>query len=212
MSEAAVRQHGRRQAWAAPGGRHDRLISVLGVALPVAIGVLAAFLAMTPLRQNNELSFMLAKDNVEMAGERMRVENARYSGADDRGRAFQLTAESALQESSDDPILRLLDLSAAMELDAGRAFITANRGRYNVDTQFVALDGPVEFRASDGYALSTRDVVVDFNRQRMQSRGPVSGEIPLGTFSANRMSLDIEDRTVNLEGRARLRIVQGLGS
>ena len=211
MSEAAVRQHGRRRIWAAPGGRHDRLIGALGVALPVAIGVLTAFLAMTPLRQNNELSCMLAKDNVEMAGERMRVEDARYSGADDRGRAFQLTAGSALQESSDDSILRLDDLSAAMELDAGRAFITANQGRYNVDTQFVALDGPVEFRAADGYALSTRDVVVDFNRQRMRSRGPVSGEIPLGTFSGNRMSVDLETRTVTLDGRARLRIVQGLG-
>lgn len=211
MSEAAIRKLGHRQAWAAPGGRHDRVVALLGVALPIAIGVLAAFLAIAPLRQNNELSFLLAKDNVEMAGERMRVESARYSGADDRGRAFQISAGSALQESSDDPILRLRDLSAAMELAAGRAFITANQGRYNIDTQRVALDGPIEFRASDGYALSTSDVMVDFNSQRMRSRGAVEGEIPLGTFSANRMRVDLDSRTVNLDGRARLRIIQGLG-
>ena len=46
MSDLAVRNRSARQRWAAPGGRHDRVIRLAGVALPVGIGVLAAFLVM----------------------------------------------------------------------------------------------------------------------------------------------------------------------
>ena len=49
MSAIAQRTRSGRQAWAAPGSSHDRLVSILGVGLPIAIGVLAAFLVMAPL-------------------------------------------------------------------------------------------------------------------------------------------------------------------
>ncbi|MBC7985509.1 MAG: LPS export ABC transporter periplasmic protein LptC [Sphingomonadaceae bacterium] len=211
MSEAALAQRTRRRAWAAPGSRHDRLVRILAIALPLAIGVLAAFLFMAPLNRDSELAFHLDKDSLEQAGERMRIENARYSGADTDGHLFQLRAGSAVQPNSREPLIRLNDLSAMIDLSDGAASFAAERGLYNSDTQMVAIDGPVALRGSDGYALDTSDVVVDLNSQRMRSRGGVEGRIPLGSFSAERMSVDIEDRRVSLEGRARLRIVQGGG-
>jgi lipopolysaccharide export system protein LptC len=39
----------------------------------------------------------------------------------------------------------------------------------------------------------------------------VDGQMPLGSFSAGRMQADLEARTVTLEGRAHLHIVQGRG-
>lgn len=211
MSEAAIQQRTRRRVWAAPGGRHDRLVGFLQIALPCGIGVLAAFLAVAPLRQTTELNFLLQRENVTMAPERMRVEEARYSGADSEGNRFRVRAGSAVQRRSTDPVVRLEDLAAEMRLPSGRAVIVANDGRYNMTTQIMALDGPLAFRTEDGYSLSTRDVLVDLNSQRMHSQGPVEGEIPLGTFSANSMTMNMRDRTVNLEGRARLNIVQGVG-
>ena len=212
MSEAARRQRGRRQAWAAPGGRHDRIITIMQIALPSAVGILAAFLAMAPLQQNNELNFLLAKDNVEIAPERMRVERARYSGADGQGRAFELNAAEAVQQRSDVPVLEMSDLSANLELDSGPASFVAGRGRYNMDSEQVDIEGPIELRAADGYKLNTSDVEVDLPAREMRSRSPVSGRIPLGTFRADRMHVDLDDRTVNLDGRARLHIVQGMGN
>lgn len=211
MSEAARRQRGLRQAWAAPGSRHDRIVKALQILLPVAVGVLAAFLAMAPLRQNNELNFLLAKDNVETASERLRVESARYSGADREGRAFQLSAAQAVQRSSDTPIVEMRDLAARIDLEEGPAALAAERGSYNMDEETVSIDGPIALNAADGYELRTSDVVVDLPEREMRSRGEVSGRMPLGTFRADRMRVDIGDRTVNLEGRARLHIVQGGG-
>lgn len=211
MSEAARQQLSRRQRWAAPGGRHDRIVKYLQIILPSAIGVLAAFLAMAPLQNSNELSFLLSRDNVDIAPERLRVEAARYSGADGEGRPFELNAASALQRSSSTPIVELEDLSAQLELEDGVAFIVANRGRYDMDEEAVSIDGPLEFRASDGYRLQTSNVLVRLDEREMRSAGEVDGQIPLGRFSANRMRVDISSRTVFLEGRARLHIEQGAG-
>lgn len=211
MSEAALRQRSRRQAWAAPGGRHDRIVKALQIILPSIVGVLAAFLAMAPLRQDSELNFLLSKDNVEIASERLRVERARYGGADSEGRSFLLTAAEAVQRSSEVPVVEMSDIAARMELEDGPAYFTARRGRYDMEDEQIAIDGPVELRAADGYQLNTSDVRIDMPERTMRSMEEVTGRMPLGTFRADRMRVDLNDRTVNLEGRARLHIVQGLG-
>ncbi|MEQ9661308.1 MAG: LPS export ABC transporter periplasmic protein LptC, partial [Parasphingopyxis sp.] len=182
---------------------------LLNILLPCAVGVLAAFLAMAPLQQNSELNFLLSKDNVEIADERLRVEAARYSGADDRGRLFELRAQSAVQRSSDTPVVEMENLTARIDLDDGPAVIVARDGRYDMDEQTVAVEGPVLMRASDGYRLETSDVDVDLGAREMRSTGAVTGRIPLGRFQANGMRVNIEDRSVVLNGRARLRIEQG---
>ena len=211
MSEAARRQLDRRQHWAAPGGRHDKVVKYLQIILPASVGVLLAFLAMAPLQTSNELSFLLSRDNVEIATERLRVESARYSGSDGAGRPFELNAAYALQRSSATPIVELEDLSAQLELDDGLAFIVANNGLYNLEDEVVTIDGPLEFRAADGYRLRTSNVLVELEDREMRSAGEVDGQIPLGAFSAENMRVDLPSRTVFLEGDARLRIVQGEG-
>ncbi len=49
MSEIAERERLARRGWAAPGRGHDRVINLLKLALPAAIGVLLAFLFFSPL-------------------------------------------------------------------------------------------------------------------------------------------------------------------
>ena len=124
MSDVARRIRSTRQVWAAPGGSHDRLIGFLGFALPSAIGVLAAFLVLAPLTRSGDASFLLAKNNVAVAQERLKIEAATYRGEDSKGRAFQLTAGSAIQKSSAEPIVHLNDLAAQIDgYDRRRASI-----------------------------------------------------------------------------------------
>lgn len=209
MSDIAQRMHSARQVWAAPGSGHDRVIGFLRVVLPIAIGVLAAFLVMAPLTRNGDASFLLAKDNVEVAKERLKIEQARYRGQDSKGRPFALVAQSAIQKSSAEPIVRLHGLAAEIGLAEGPARIVANQGRYNMKTEQVALDGPVTFRSANGYTLDTSDATVDLKNRTMNSQGAVTGSAPQGTFSADHMSANLENRSVSLDGHARLRIVPG---
>jgi lipopolysaccharide export system protein LptC len=207
MSEIAQRLLSQRRAWAHPGSVHDRIVRTLSWLLPAGIGVLAAFLVLSPLFTGGEVSFLLDKNKVDVARERLRVESAEYRGEDLKGRPFRLQAGSAVQKSSAEPIVQLNTLSAEIQLQEGPARIDANQGRYDMDNRQLAIDGPIRFRAADGYTLDTHDATIDLRTRRMRSGGAVSGRTPTGVFSGNRMTADLEKRTVSLDGNARLRIV-----
>jgi lipopolysaccharide export system protein LptC len=207
MSDAAAVARARR--WASPGSMHDWLIGFLKIALPAAVGLLLAYLVLAPLSRGPEISFLLDKDKVEVAPERMRVQSAQYRGQDSLGRPFILSADRAVQATSDEPVVDITDMSAQIGLESGPARIVAGRARYDMAAQQVGVEGTVLVTAADGYRLETRDVTVDLENRRLASRGAVDGRMPLGSFSANSLRADLGTRNVVLDGRARLHIVQG---
>ena len=205
MPDAATRLPSQR-AWAHPGSRHDRIIRLLLIALPVAIGVLAAFLIVAPLMMGSEMSFVLDKNRVDIAKERLRIERAEYRGEDAKGQAFHLHAGSAIQQSSSEPVVQLNDLQAEIRLAEGPATLVAPSGKYDLNTENIAVNGPIRFRTSDGYVLNTQNATVDLKSRTLQSGGAVTGNTPMGVFSGNKLNADLDKRTVSLDGNARLRI------
>jgi len=209
MSDARAKERVRQQRWAAPGGSHDLLMRLLKIVLPSAIGVLLAYLALAPLQKSRDVSFILDKNKVDVARERMRVESARYRGQDDKGRPFTIDASSAVQATSQDPIVEIMGMSAEIGLESGPATLRAERGRYDMEAQKVDIFGPIQLTGADGYLLQTRDVAANLNSQELQSRGAVEGTMPLGRFEAGKLEADLRERKVVLSGRARLHIKQG---
>ena len=191
-------------------GRVDRVqdvrLSSTAPDLRPAIVALVILLALAPLTVGRDISFVLSKDRVDVARERMRVTTATYRGQDSKGQPFELNAGSAVQVSSRDPVVRLRALAARIQLEDGPAQIVAGRGRYDMDSEKVAIDGPVRFRAADGYDIQTRDVGIDLRSRKVASRGRVDGKMEMGSFSGDRFTADLNARVVVLEGRARLHI------
>ena len=206
MSAKADRMRTRRHAAAAPGSGRDAVIKMLSILLPSAIGALVAFLVLAPLTNSGEVSFLLDKNSVEIAKERLRVNNAEYRGQDSSGRAFSLKAGSAVQRTSQVPVVEMDNLIATIMMSSGLATLTANDGAYDMDKETVVIDGPVTFNAESGYRLVTSDVDVDLKERSLKSRGAVTGLLPQGTFSANSLSADLDERRVVLEGNAKLRM------
>jgi len=209
MSDAANRQQEIRRHWAEPGSRHDLLIRAVKFGLPILILVLVAFLAIAPFDRRGDVSFILDKNEVEKARERMRVEQARYTGEDNKGQKFLIVADRAVQQSSDVPVVLIQGMRARLEMDRGPLSIAAIKGRYDLDQERVTVDGPIQVAGADGYRLLTRDVTVDLDKRTMRSAGPVSGKMPLGQFRAGSLNADLDERTVRLEGGVRLKIEQG---
>jgi lipopolysaccharide export system protein LptC len=209
MSREAERIHQARQQWAVPGSKHDKVIRTAKIALPVAVGLLVLFLALAPLDKDSDVSFILDKNKVENAPERMRVEQARYSGEDNEGRAFEIVARNALQRSSELPIVDISGMFARMWLANGPVTIAANLARYNLDQQKVRVVGPIRATGPDGYRLETSDVTLDLKARTVTGSGGVQGRMRLGQFSAGRLTADLGERTITLDHGARLKIVQG---
>ncbi len=62
------------------------------------------------------------------------------------------------------------ELEARMLLPQGPALLTADTGRYDYDTQKVAVDGVVQFTAADGYRMSARNVSIDLEKKIADGR------------------------------------------
>jgi lipopolysaccharide export system protein LptC len=199
----------RKNRWATPGSAHDRLVGLSKIVLPSAVGVLIAVLALAPLDKKSDVSFILDKKKVQNSPERMRVEQARYVGTDDKGQQFTMIANRAIQRSSDVPVVDITGMFARLNMQQGPLVVAANQGRYNLDTQKVNVDGPVKVVGGDGYRLATRDVTVDLKQKQLASDGPVSGTMRLGQFQAGQLHADLGSRTVVLDHGARLKITQG---
>jgi lipopolysaccharide export system protein LptC len=209
MADAGQRQPPKKVRWALPGSGHDRLVRLSKIALPSAVGVLVAVLALAPLGKKGDVSFILDKKKVENAQERMRLESAHYVGTDDKGQKFVITANRAVQRSSNVPLVEIQGVLAKLGLASGPVTIVANSGQYDIDNQHVAIPGQVKVTGPDGYRLATQAVNVDLKQHQLTSTGPVAGEMRLGRFQAGHLHADLGTHTVVLDGGARLKIVQG---
>lgn len=209
MTEAADQIRDQRRHWAAPGGSHDRTVHLLARILPGAIGMVAAAMILGPLFPRGEISFLLDRTKVATVSERLRVSDAMYRGEDDKGHPFTVTAGSAVQARASEPVVRMEDLVARIKLDDGPAELAAHGGVYDYDRELIQVDGPVRFSAADGYRMATSAIAIDLRAKRVVGTGGVNGAIPAGTFSANRITADLNARTIALDGNARLLMQPG---
>ncbi|MBD3729215.1 MAG: LPS export ABC transporter periplasmic protein LptC [Sphingomonadales bacterium] len=206
--QAKELRNARRHA-AAPGGTHDKIVHILARVLPMAVGVLAALMVITPLSPRGEVSFLLDRNKVAVVKDRLRVDNAMYRGEDDEGRPFSLSAGEAVQNSGKEGIVRMSDLVARLLLSDGPARLTAAKGTYDIDQQVFSVIGPLQVTAADGYAMTASDVSINLQTHKLAGEGGVEGSIPAGTFRADRIYADLDGRTVTLDGNARLSMVPG---
>lgn len=177
-------------------------------ALPAAAAVIGITILVWPLVSVQEFSFLLAKDQVAMASERLRVARAEYRGKTTAGEAFSITAGSALQRSSAVPVVELTALSAQLEGKDGPSEVTAPSGRYFLQDDRLEVAGSVKLRSDGGYSLDAEVVKIDLKRRTVKTAQPVTGRLPMGNFQADRLDGDLAGKRVSLIGNAHLRINQ----
>ncbi|MFZ4689016.1 MAG: LPS export ABC transporter periplasmic protein LptC [Polymorphobacter sp.] len=206
MPTAAATPLTRRQRAALPGSGRDRLFGVLKIALPAAALFVLATIIIWPLAEAQEFSFLLAKDKVEMARERLRLDNAVYRGETAKGEAFVISAGGAVQRSSALPVVELRDLKAKLTMADGPALVIAPSGRYFLETDKLQISGPVTLDSAAGYSLDSSTVDIDLNTRAVTTDAPVTGVLPIGSFRAGRLDADIQGRKMVLSGGVHLRI------
>jgi len=204
MTHEADLLRDRRRHFALPGGSHDRLVRWLAILLPAGIGAVLAVMVIAPLFPRGEISFLLDRNKVATTEERLRVNKALYRGQDSQGRPFSVTAGSAVQKSAQTQQVQLGDLTASILLKDGPATLKARGATFDLDRNTIAVPESLEFGTTDGYRLATSGVELDLKNQIVSGSGGVSGQAPSGTFSAEHVRVDLENRSIALTGRARL--------
>ncbi len=200
-----------RQRAALPGSSRDTVFGILKWLLPaLALAVLATII-IWPLTKVQEFSFLLAKDKVGVADERLRIDNAVYRGETARGEAFVISAAGAVQHSSAVPIVELKALTAKLQMEDGPATVTAPSGRYFMDKDRLQINGPVMLQSANGYSLDSATIDIDLNTREVTTDAPVTGTLPIGTFRAGNLKADVQGRRMILDGGVHLRIFERAG-
>lgn len=196
----------RRQRAALPGSNRDRIFGVLKWLLPAAAAAMLGTIVIWPLTKAQEFSFLLDKDKVAMAQERLRLDNAVYRGETSKGEAFTISAGGAVQRSSAVPIVELTALTAKLLTRDGPATVVAPSGRYFLEADKLQISGPVTLNSAAGYSLDSATVDIDLAARSVATDAAVVGTLPIGTFKAGRLRTDIMGRRMILDRGVHLRI------
>lgn len=173
-------------------GRHSRVVRLLRVAIPLVVvfglGGYLLFSYINPLRVLEKLPEVSGKLGVE--GSKITMEAPRIAGITRDKRAYELTAETAVQDIAKPDVVELLNLRAKMEMqEADVVVITAKSGIYNTKGDNVILREHIVVTSGQGYNAKLREAVVDMKKGNVVSSQPVEIKMPTGLLTANSMEI-----------------------
>ena len=194
-------------ALAKSGLIYDRYVLFMRLFLTVVALVLVIILGLWPAFNDEEVSFTLSYEDVAASDDQIRMVNPRYVGKDAFDRVFTISAASGLQDSPDDPRIRLEKISASLDFEENFRVIASSRsGTYFVDQGYLELGGDVVLETTDGYRFTGGTARFDLSKHTASSQEEISGYGPLGRFRADRFEIRIDEKRTIFEGRVNMRL------
>jgi lipopolysaccharide export system protein LptC len=173
-------------------GRHSLLVRVVRIGIPaaivLAIGGYVLFNYFNPMNVLAALPSVSGKLAVQ--GSKITMELPRIAGVTRDKRAYQLTAETAIQDITKPDQIEMQNLRAEMEMpDADIIIITAKSGTYLPKGDTMTLRDHVVVTSTQGYNAKMREAVVDMKKGHVVSEQPVEVKMPAGLITANGMEI-----------------------
>lgn len=188
----------------------SRLVRRLRLILPT-LGLALVLVFFFNTRSNKpDDAFLKDFEDISTSADELRMANPRFAGVDDKGRPFEITAESAMQTSNDRNFVEL-DQPRAVQGDGDAvSVVTADRGLYQSETNILDLEENVTLAheiGADTYVLRTPSATVAIKDEIVTSDSGVGGESDDGgALRADRMKAYNGEGRVVFEGNVRMRI------
>ncbi|WP_374659600.1 LPS export ABC transporter periplasmic protein LptC [Phenylobacterium sp.] len=182
--------------------RRSRMIRRLRVILPSLIGLILATMAGFILHTT-----FLGRDAAPREADApIQLVNPRFVGKDDKGRAFVLTAATAVRDEND--YQRVLLDKPALILDAegiNPTRVTAKSGVYREDRRVLNLDGGVTMSGQDT-TFDTLSSIFNTATGELEGQGEISGSSSLGEITAKSYGVYDKGERLVFKGGVRGRI------
>lgn len=205
MTHAAAHSFEPRRTGPAMAGwrRRSALIRTLRWALPAAMAVIALFLVGAVVLSGVKS----AKPEVKAAQTAIRLVNARFMGRVKDGRGFQIGAIDAMRDEKNLNVVVLNEPNLVIGGEtATPARLSAQRGEYNEATRLLTLTGDVRIDDGTGRRLNSERAVIDMKEGKVVGQAGISGDGPMGQFSAQSYNVDQKSKKLEFKGRVRARI------
>lgn len=211
----ALDDHGRATQLTVADRLYSGLIKKLRWALPILALLIVALLLIWP-KIENELTlrrFAAPKIDqavIERATAENRLENAKFSSVDAKGRPFTINSKTAVQDNINPDIIHLESPAGIIRQANGENIkATAERGTYRQKDQILDLESAVVVAQSDGTVMETAVMTVNLSTNDIYTDTPVTIDGPQGRIEAKGMDIRNDGLTTVFKGPAKLVINTG---
>lgn len=188
----------------------SRLVRRLRIALPVlGLVLIAAFFFNT---KSNTPDQVFLEDFKELAAstDELRMANPRFTGVDDKGKPFLITANVAIQAAENKDLVEL-EKPRAVQGDADKtSVVTAEKGLFLKDVNILQLSEGVMLEHEIGnnvYVIRSPTATVDIKDELVSSDAGVGGDGPGGgALKADSMKAYNAEGRIVFEGNVSMRI------
>jgi lipopolysaccharide export system protein LptC len=190
-------------------GRHSILVRVVRVGLPIVVIAGLTTLVLNayfkPMQVFEKIPSVSGKLAVQ--GSKITMELPRIAGFTRDQRAYELNAETAVQDISSPDIVELQNLRARMEMqDKDVVTVTANSGTYSTKADKVVLRDQVVVTSQQGYRALLREAAIEMKKGNVVSDQPVEITLPNGLLRANRLEIVDSGDLIRFDGGVVLNI------
>jgi len=172
-------------------GRHSIFVRATRVGLPVAVIVgLAALVGFTYFKPTQTLEKVPVSGKLAVQGSKITMELPRIVGFTRDNRAYELHAETAVQDIASPDVVELQNLKARLEMqDKDVVNVTANSGTYNTKGDKVVLRDQVVVTSQQGYKAVLKEAAIEMKKGNVVSENPVDITLPNGWLKSNAMEI-----------------------
>jgi len=203
-SKAAGQVTDQARRMARAGGGYSHFVKFMKVVLPLLAFGIIGLLAAWPRIQGDQSGTRRDSGELEMM-------RALYVGTDTQNRPFSLTADRAVQSTTEPGVLDLVRPQGELTLQDGTWIaVKADRGRYNDKTGKLLLLGNANLFHDKGYEFKSDEAHVDVRAGNAWGDLPVTGQGPFGEIFSQGFRLFDSGATIVFNGPAHLDLAAGL--
>jgi len=183
--------------------RHSRMVRVLRIAVPAAVGL--AMASVIGISLFNPFRMPIPKfdlSNLVVSGTKITMESPHLSGysGEDR-RPYELWAKTAIQDATDPDHVELDTLRAkVLNEDQSTVTLDARTGFLDNKQQTLDLHKDIHLVTSSGYEAWLNHAFVDMGKSTVDSEEHVDVKLTNGTLSADHLHISDGGGVVRFEG------------
>ncbi|MCB1544047.1 MAG: LPS export ABC transporter periplasmic protein LptC, partial [Rhodoblastus sp.] len=148
-----------------------------------AVGLIGFILAFDPLNRLQIGGFSVA--SVGLEGTRIKMDRPRLSGYRADGQPYEVRADTVVQDTRRPKVFELDNVDAKLGgKDGSTTAIQAAKGRYDAEADKLELTGAVRVQNKGQYDMKLTQAAVDMRASTIDSRQPVTVDLPNGRIEA----------------------------
>lgn len=193
--------------------RRRFVVTMLKRALPAAALAVLALIALWPELSGVDDRVRLAYRKPDSAmTDSARLVAPRYVGRDERGRPYELAADTAEQPSGSQTVILAKPVGDITLEDGAWVALQAETGWYQREQALLDLAGEVALFHDAGYEIRTASARIDLTAGRAEGDDPVAAQGPPGTLDGTGFRLEERGAVVVFTGPARMVLVPAEGT